>query len=54
MSRFLLPAVLIAILPASAAQAAIYAGADLTFDSANFTDSAPQLFSEDLIGPQLI
>ena len=53
MSRFLLPAILIAFLPASAAQAAIYAGADLVFDSATFTNAAPQLFSEDLTGPQL-
>lgn len=53
MTRFLLPAILIALLPASAAEAAIYAGADLVFDSASFKDSAPELFSEDLIGPQL-
>src|ERR1700755_2419256 len=53
MTRFLLPAILIALLPASAADAAIYAGLDLSIDSVSFKDSAPSLFPESLIGPQI-
>jgi len=52
MTRFLLPAILIALLPASAAQAAVYAGLDLNMDSVNFTDAAPETFSESNIGPE--
>ena len=53
MPRFLLPAILIALLPASVANAGLYAGFNLTADSVNFTDAAPSVFSESLIGPQL-
>ena len=53
MTRFLLPAILIALLPASAADAAIYAGLDLSMDSINFNSTANSLFSESLIGPQI-
>jgi hypothetical protein len=53
MTRFLLPAILIALLPASVANAGIYAGFNLTADSVNFTDAAPNVLSESLIGPEL-
>ena len=53
MTRFLLPAILLALLPASAAQAQIYAGLDLNVDSVNFTDAAPETFSEANIGPAI-
>jgi hypothetical protein len=53
MARILLPAILIALLPASAASAAVYAGFNLTADSVNFTDAAPSVLSESLIGPQI-
>jgi hypothetical protein len=50
---FLLSAILIALLPASAAEAAVYAGFDLAADSLNLNSTAPQLFSQSLIGPQI-
>jgi len=53
MIRSLLLAVLIALLPASAANAAVYAGLDLSADSISFNSSAPSLFPESLIGPQI-
>lgn len=53
MTRFLLPAILIALLPTSVANAAIYAGFNLTADSVNFTDAAPSVLSESLIGPEV-
>ncbi|HEY2835725.1 MAG TPA: hypothetical protein VGI89_04085 [Rhizomicrobium sp.] len=53
MTRFLLSAILIALLPASAASAAVYAGFNLTADSVNFTDAAPSVLSESLIGPEI-
>ena len=53
MPRFVLPAILIALLPASAAQAAIYAGVDLAFDSTALTDAAPNFLPEGTVGPQL-
>jgi hypothetical protein len=52
MLRILLPAILIALLPASA-DAAVYAGLDLSADSVNFTGAAPSVFSESLIGPDV-
>src|SRR5665213_110855 len=51
MKRHFLLATFFALLPLSAAQAAIYAGADLAIDSTDLKSSAPQIFPESSIGP---
>jgi hypothetical protein len=53
MKQHFLLATLFALLPLSAAQAAVYAGADLDIDSTDFKNSAPQIFPQSTIGPDV-
>ena len=53
MKRHFLLASLFALLPLSAAQAAVYAGADLAVDSTDLKSSASDLFPESTIGPNV-
>jgi hypothetical protein len=51
MKRHFLLAIFFALLPLSAAQAAVYAGIDLGIDSTDLKNSASNLYPESTIGP---
>jgi len=51
MNKQILLAALLILTPLSAAQAAVYAGADLLLDSADMKNAAPENYPESTIGP---
>mgnify|MGYP001548770133 CR=1 FL=1 len=53
MKAYFLLAMAFSLLPLSAAQAAIYAGADLAVDSTDLKNSASDLYPESTIGPDV-
>ncbi|MGZ5921565.1 MAG: hypothetical protein ACXWLT_07340 [Rhizomicrobium sp.] len=53
MKAHILLAMALSLLPLSAAQAAIYAGADLAVDSTDLKNSASDLYPESTIGPDV-
>ncbi len=53
MQKHLVLAGLFALLPLSAADAAVYGGLDLVANSIDFKSTAPSLFAESLLGPTI-
>lgn len=51
MTKKILLAALLVLAPFSAAEAAVYAGADLNFDSVDLKGTAPQTYPQSSIGP---